>query len=75
MKIEILEPGSAGIFGLVGGRKAKIKVMVPAKELGASKEIDTESVVAPSFETETETNQQVEREIIEDSPADHIKPC
>ncbi|MBW2170176.1 MAG: Jag N-terminal domain-containing protein, partial [Deltaproteobacteria bacterium] len=24
--IEIIEPGSAGIFGLVGGRKAKIKV-------------------------------------------------
>ena len=28
MDIEILEPGSAGIFGLVGGRKAKIKVTV-----------------------------------------------
>jgi spoIIIJ-associated protein len=28
MEIEILEPGSGGIFGLVGGRKAKIKVTV-----------------------------------------------
>ena len=28
MNIEILEPGSAGIFGLVGGKKAKIKVHV-----------------------------------------------
>jgi len=26
LDIEVLEPGSAGIFGLVGGRKAKIKV-------------------------------------------------
>ncbi|MBW1780631.1 MAG: Jag N-terminal domain-containing protein [Deltaproteobacteria bacterium] len=31
MDIEIIEPGSAGIFGLVGGRKAKIRVKV-AKE-------------------------------------------
>jgi len=28
MDIEILEPGSAGIFGLVGGRKARIRVTV-----------------------------------------------
>ena len=26
LDIEIIEPGSAGIFGLVGGRKAKVKV-------------------------------------------------
>jgi spoIIIJ-associated protein len=26
MEIEVLEPGSAGIFGLVGGRKARIRV-------------------------------------------------
>lgn len=26
LNVEILEPGSAGIFGLVGGRKAKIRV-------------------------------------------------
>ncbi len=30
--IEIIEPGSAGIFGLVGGRKAKIKVSVTKEE-------------------------------------------
>jgi spoIIIJ-associated protein len=28
MEIQVLEPGSAGIFGLVGGRKAKIKVTI-----------------------------------------------
>ena len=32
MDIIILEPGSAGIFGLVGGRKAKIKVTVNREE-------------------------------------------
>jgi spoIIIJ-associated protein len=30
--IEILEPGSAGIFGLVGGRKARIRVSVGKME-------------------------------------------
>ncbi len=28
MEIEVIEPGSAGIFGLVGGRKARVKVMI-----------------------------------------------
>ena len=28
LNVDILEPGSAGIFGLVGGRKARIKVIV-----------------------------------------------
>jgi spoIIIJ-associated protein len=32
MEIEILEPGSAGIFGLVGGRKAKVKVTIKEEE-------------------------------------------
>jgi spoIIIJ-associated protein len=32
MEIEILEPGSAGIFGLVGGRKAKVKVTVTKED-------------------------------------------
>jgi len=32
MDIVILEPGSAGIFGLVGSRKAKIKVTIKQKE-------------------------------------------
>ncbi len=32
MDIVIIEPGSSGIFGLVGGRKAKIKVTIKRKE-------------------------------------------
>ncbi len=39
MEIEILEPGSGGIFGLVGGRKAKIKVIV-TKEQPESKTLE-----------------------------------
>ena len=32
LDIEIIEPGSAGIFGLVGGKKARIKVLVENEE-------------------------------------------
>jgi spoIIIJ-associated protein len=32
MEIEVIEPGSAGIFGLVGGRKAKVKVVIKEEE-------------------------------------------
>ncbi len=32
MEIEVIEPGSAGIFGIVGTRKAKIKVIVKSTE-------------------------------------------
>jgi spoIIIJ-associated protein len=35
MDVKIVEPGSAGIFGLVGGRKAKIKVTVEDEEPSA----------------------------------------
>jgi spoIIIJ-associated protein len=30
LNVDVIEPGSAGIFGLVGGRKAKIKVTLKA---------------------------------------------
>ena len=33
LDIEIIEPGSTGIFGLVGGRKAKIKVTLKSSEM------------------------------------------
>jgi spoIIIJ-associated protein len=39
LNIDVLEPGSAGIFGLVGGRKAKIKVTLkPPSELEEEEE-------------------------------------
>ncbi|EFK05670.1 R3H domain protein [delta proteobacterium NaphS2] len=47
MDIVILEPGSAGIFGLVGGRKAKIKVTIKSKEPEPVEEIAEEKPPAP----------------------------
>jgi len=39
LSIDVIEPGSAGIFGLVGGRKAKIKVTLRTpSELGEQEE-------------------------------------
>lgn len=32
VNFEIIEPGSAGIFGLVGGRRAKVKVSTPKEK-------------------------------------------
>ncbi|MCF8083276.1 MAG: protein jag [Deltaproteobacteria bacterium] len=50
--IEIIEPGSTGIFGLVGGRKAKIKVTLKAPE-------------APEEPPEDEEGVQVAKEALE----------
>lgn len=44
MDIEIIEPGSAGIFGLVGGRKAKIRVTVATLSPEAAEE-ETEAPI------------------------------
>ncbi len=44
MDIVIIEPGSAGIFGLVGGRKAKIKVTVKREEPEAIEKVPAEAV-------------------------------
>lgn len=38
LDIDIIEPGSAGIFGLVGGKKAKIKVTFSKSSLTAEEE-------------------------------------
>jgi spoIIIJ-associated protein len=38
LNIDILEPGSGGIFGLVGSRKAKIKVVIEGEEQGVMEE-------------------------------------
>jgi spoIIIJ-associated protein len=43
LNIDVIEPGSAGIFGLVGGRKAKIKVTLkPPSELEEEEEAQEE---------------------------------
>jgi spoIIIJ-associated protein len=43
--IEVLEPGSAGIFGLVGSRKAKIRVIPPQDETAEEMLSDEEPIL------------------------------
>jgi spoIIIJ-associated protein len=42
LSIDIIEPGSGGIFGLVGGKKAKIKVVIEADEQDEYTEDETD---------------------------------
>ncbi len=62
MDIVILEPGSAGIFGLVGGRKAKIKVTVTREEPEAVENVPEEKVeeVTPFSENAPATTEPEE---------------
>ena len=46
LNIEIIEPGSAGIFGLVGGRKARIRVTVETKAPEAAPAIEGDVLAA-----------------------------
>lgn len=45
LNIDIIEPGSAGIFGLVGGKKAKIKVTVDEPHVVDSEEMASEEEI------------------------------
>ena len=60
LKYEILSHGSSGIFGLVGAKKARIRVVKPSADTAA----DTDIV--------TKTNQQDEK--IEPAPETETKP-
>lgn len=44
MEIEIVEPGNAGIFGLVGSRKSRIKVKVPGEDKERHSEDEAEEL-------------------------------
>ncbi len=48
--IEIIEPGSAGIFGLVGGRKAKVKVTTTGEEPEPVQETNGVSIAKDALE-------------------------
>jgi spoIIIJ-associated protein len=50
VNFEIVEPGSAGIFGLVGGRKAKIKVTTTKKSGEAPEGINGVAVAKEALE-------------------------
>lgn len=51
LEIEVLEQGSAGIFGLVGGRKAKIRVTIPVAEEEIPPEPEVEQETEPAVES------------------------
>jgi spoIIIJ-associated protein len=55
MTIEVIEPGSAGIFGLVGGRKARIRVISPEEEPQEETQTDDEQRLLEA-ETPEESN-------------------
>ena len=59
MDIVILEPGSAGIFGLVGSRKAKIKVTIKQKEPQSVEEVAVEEVALEKAEEVTVASEDV----------------
>jgi spoIIIJ-associated protein len=48
--VEIIEPGSAGIFGLVGGRKAKVKVTTTGEEAEPVEETNGISIAKDALE-------------------------
>lgn len=50
--IEVLEPGSAGIFGLVGSRKAKIRVIPPQDETAEEMLSDEEPILDDAEESD-----------------------
>jgi len=50
MDIEIIEPGSTGIFGLVGNTKARIKVTIPTDEADEVEEKDASAIAKNALE-------------------------
>lgn len=60
LEIEVLEPGSAGIFGLVGGRKAKIRVSVKREDPELERR-EQEPAPVPVQAEKTETQAVEER--------------
>ncbi len=68
LQIDIIEPGSAGIFGLVGSKKAKIKVTVKKEgsaqlsaEVGA--EVTAERETEPSTDADTEAGTELSPDV------------
>ena len=54
LNVDIIEPGSAGIFGLVGGRKAKIKVTLKS----AAETLDTDELEKTVEPQQTDASQE-----------------
>lgn len=67
LRIDILEPGSAGIFGLVGSKKARIKVTVKGE---GSTEASTVASTVASAKASSVANAEVGAEVVPDMDAD-----
>lgn len=60
LNIEIIEPGSAGIFGLVGSKKARIRVVVEAEE-DFEEDMYEETPIGISSEIKAGSGEDLER--------------
>ena len=69
MDIEVLEPGSAGIFGLVGGKKAKIKVSIPETDAEPEEKASEEITLGPKAGFGQDPNQARTSSVIENGTA------
>lgn len=67
LRIDIIEPGSAGIFGLVGSKKAKIKVTVKKE---GSAEAGTEVTTEASKEASSDLGAEIGAEVSPDVGTD-----
>ena len=68
LQIDIIEPGSAGIFGLVGSKKAKIKVTVKKE---GSAQFSAEVAVERDTELDTDADMEDGEEFSQDVGADN----
>ena len=71
LEIEIIEPGSAGIFGLVGGRNAKIRVRVLNENDFAEESLKTAASSAEDYDDENDfLEEELSDEVHQLSPDD-----
>jgi len=61
MDIEVMEPGSAGIFGLVGGRKARVKITTSRPESEAVAEANGLAIAKEALEKILKLKKPVKR--------------
>ena len=66
LEVEVLTLGSTGIFGLVGAKKAKIKVVVPGDAVQESPEEESPEEERPEEKEETASVAETARKTLED---------
>ncbi len=61
LDVEIIEPGSAGIFGLVGSKKARVRVIIEADEDFDEEDMYEETPTEISSEISAESRENLEK--------------